>query len=242
MDEIDKSTIFSWINGIRPELSTLTVEFMLEILAELHNLYGSIEQGQVPYAVDYMCEFKDLERQIESRLDLFRNSKSKTSEMAFNCLTEINYLYQDPVEVGESVNTLSLSDFGTHNLLWDEGESQMKCIDLEFFGVDDAHKLVCDTLLHPMSVWNKEKASYFLNSTEDIYGLDLNRLGALASLLAVKWSLIIFARAERLELVGDVQRSKASVKTALGYLELACVGLGSVEDIVAHANYAQLDF
>ena len=241
MDKTDQIAIFTWIDGIRPELTFLTVESMLKILAELHDLCSSTEQEQVPNAVDSMYGFKDLERQIENRIALFRNSKSKTSEMVMNRVIDVSHLYQDPVEVGKPVNTFSLSDFGAHNLLWDEKKSQMRCIDLEFFGVDDAHKLVCDTLLHPISAWNDSIARLFLSSAVEVYELDENRLVALVSLLAIRWSLIVFARAERLELAGDVQRSNASVKTALGYLELACVKPGSVEDIVSHANYAQLE-
>jgi hypothetical protein len=121
-----------------------------------------------------------------------------------------------PTPPGLPIRILSPSDFGQHNVI--PGSDGMRIIDLEFFGWDDAHKLVADTILHPMNSWRDAERSTFIELTRDLYGLDPQRLHSVLNFCALKWATIIVGRAGRQWDGGDLDGFSQSVKRATTYV------------------------
>jgi hypothetical protein len=112
----------------------------------------------------------------------------------------------------------------------------MHCVDFEFFGWDDAHKLVCDTLLHPQSTWEVSEATKFLEGVSDIYHLDEERLIRLWPLLSMKWSTIVLHRVSRDLLRNDEVSARRSLNLVKSYLTEAWQPPRSLTDIVERSN------
>jgi hypothetical protein len=108
----------------------------------------------------------------------------------------------------------------------------MRCVDLEFFGWDDAHKLTCDSLLHPLAEWSVDCADTFLAGAFVTYDLDEARLIRLWPLLNLKWAAITLSRAERNLQAGDTTLADQATRRAAAYINRANIAPASVADIV----------
>jgi hypothetical protein len=95
---------------------------------------------------------------------------------------------------GEPNFILSVSDLGPHNLLKNTELGLVYCVDLEFFGWDDAHKLCIDTLMHPNVDWTKDLAWYFFERFRQLHELNDCRLLEMWNFISLKWGLIILTR------------------------------------------------
>ena len=133
----------------------------------------------------------------------------------------------DHNETGRAAVTLSPSDFGAHNLLWDHETEQMRCVDLEFFGWDDAHKLTCDSLLHPLATWSVDCADTFLSGAIVTYNLDEERLFRLWPLLNLKWAAITLSRSERNLQEGNTSLADQAALRAVAHVKRAKAAPGS---------------
>jgi hypothetical protein len=184
-----------------------------------------------------VLNFSEIGHQLKTRFDLLAATRGPLSDYV---KTQIDPLLcelsMDHSEVGQVVLTLSPSDFGAHNLLWDEITGRMKCIDLEFFGWDDAHKLTCDSLLHPLAHWTDECAEAFLLGAVETYKLDEGRLKWLWPLLNLKWAAITLSRSERNLLAGDQALANQALHRAEIYIAHAGHAPDSLFDIVQQAK------
>ena len=108
----------------------------------------------------------------------------------------------------------------------------MRCIDLEFFGWDDAHKLTCDSLLHPLAKWSVDCAKTFIEGAFATYNLDVARLIRLWPLLNLKWAAITLSRAERNLQAQDQARADQAMERAKIYVARASLVPNSLSDIV----------
>jgi hypothetical protein len=108
----------------------------------------------------------------------------------------------------------------------------MRCIDLEFFGWDDAHKLTCDSLLHPLAKWSVDCAKTFIEGAFVIYNLDVARLIRLWPLLNLKWAAITLSRAERNLQAMDQEPADQAMQRAKIYVARASLVPNSLSDIV----------
>ena len=88
--------------------------------------------------------------------------------------------------------TLSPSDFGTHNALRTSGG--LAFIDFEYFGWDDPVKLVADVMWHPgMALAPAARQKFFAGAAE-VYKVDsgfLSRFEREAPLYGLRWALIV---------------------------------------------------
>ena len=166
--------IYSWLNGTRPVLDQECVTHMLDIANELHLLSKSVTPGQVNPATDQVLTINDLCDQLVERFETLQTAPGLVADFTrTRALPLLLELMVDHNEIGQAAVTLSPSDFGVHNLLWDHETQQMRCVDLEFFGWDDAHKLACDSLLHPLAEWSVDAADTFLSGAFATYNLDV---------------------------------------------------------------------
>jgi hypothetical protein len=188
--------IYSWLSGHRPYLNKNVLSQMLEILARLHCQSLSTDRSLFDYATDSILLENDLVNQIQIRLDKFKKHLNY-HQFGYLCTElELNlHMHKIDIELfGRPSLTLSFSDFGPHNLLWDKQNNTMHCIDLEFFGWDDAHKLVIDTLSHPQTEWSYDLANKFLFESTEFYNIEEMRLFQLWPLINLKWASIVLSR------------------------------------------------
>jgi len=237
IDVEQKIGVFTWVSGVKPKSNLETIMQMLEILNWLHQLGDKIGEGPVKNAVDSIFLIDDVLVQIEERIKGFDRGHLVINELIERVLIpQLNRYKEMNEEISAAVITLSPSDFGVHNLLWDKETQSMHCVDFEFFGWDDAHKLVCDTLLHPQSTWEVLEARKFLEGVNDIYQLNEARIIRLWPLLGMKWSMIVLHRASRELLRNDEVSAHHSINLAKSYLNEASQPPHSLTDIVERSN------
>jgi len=225
--------IYSWIDGVRPALDRQSVTHMLGIANELHYLSKSVTPEQVMPATDQVLNISDIGDQLAKRFETLQAVPGPVADFTkTHILPLLLELRIDGDESGRAAITLSPSDFGAHNLLWDEITGRMRCVDLEFFGWDDAHKLTCDSLLHPLAKWSVDCAKTFLEGAFVTYDLDVARLTRFWPLLSLKWAAITLSRAQRNLQAGDTTLADEATKWAKVYIALASQEPVSLSDIV----------
>lgn len=215
------TAVFTWVPGEPPSADSQAVAAMTDVLRRLHEASALGEAHTVEMAADAMVSLSDIVDQVRHRCSSLSASRiEQVSSFASELSSNLGRLSHESGPSGRC-STLSLSDFGCHNMLLDVGSGDYVFLDLEFFGWDDAHKLVVDTLLHPLSSWSDDLANEFLDACRDIYTLDELRLHELTALLSSKWAAIVAARAEREGLAGDLVACERSIARAQAYLGLA---------------------
>ncbi len=225
--------VYSWLDGIRPALDQQSVTHMLDIASELHHLSKSVKHEQVKPATDQVLSISDIGDQLTKRFETLQAIPGPSADFTkTHILPLLLELRIDDNETGRAAITLSPSDFGVHNLLWDEQSGRMRCVDLEFFGWDDAHKLTCDSLAHPLAEWSVDCADTFLAGAIVTYDLDEARLTQLWPLLNLKWAAITLSRAQRNLQAGDTTLADQATQWATVYVARASQEPASLSDIV----------
>ena len=240
VSEPDLLAVFSWIEGSHPSIDAAFVSAALAVLRRLHELSGACPFETFPEAVDAVFERSQLLSQLASRTKtLLESDIPEVSIFAKQQLTPAlrNVPMLRRADDGGSI-TLSPSDFGPHNLLRPAGSEELVCIDLEFFGWDDATKLVCDALLHPMARWSIELAEAFLEGAAQTYGISPERILLHGRAFALKWSAIVARRAEGMLRDENAEGFRA-LRLAGAYLNFGVAPLGragpNVGDLTAIA-------
>lgn len=195
--------IHSWIVGSKPAWRSETVTAMAEILDKLKTSSGQIPRGyNIPRATDAVIDSSDLAGQVLERL-------TALSEIDDPRLREISRHIEAALEnltaslasrsAGQKPQlTLSPSDFGPHNMIHNVDERRHRIIDLEFFGTDDVHKLIGDTILHPQIFWTPLLLDQFLDEMAMVFDFSWDRLSEFLSFLGLKWAVIVSSRLVRL--------------------------------------------
>ena len=232
-----KIGVYTWVSGVRPDANSETISQMLAILTGLHHL-GSNMGGQIAnHAVDSIFLMGDVFVQIEERINGFDRDQLIINELVEQeLIPQLERCKESTDDVGAAIITLSPSDFGVHNLLWDKKSGSMSCVDFEFFGWDDAHKLVCDTLLHPLSTWEVAGGTHFMDGVMNLYQLNQTRLIHLWPLLSLKWSTIVLSRASREIIRDDAVSAGESIELAKLYVFEASRPPCSLADIVERSK------
>ncbi len=238
VDEPGLLAVYTWIDGGRPSLDDTFVESALAFLERLHVRSSDCPSRNFPTAVDAVLEPGELLRQIEVRArDLAASDVQQVAVFASDGLGPAALrLMTVPEPHGGRHVTLSPSDFGPHNVLCRNGSADFTCIDLEFFGWDDATKLVCDSLLHPLTDWTSGLAETFLEGCSRIYDLSPERVLEQCRWYALKWAAIVARRAESMLRAGDAGGADV-MSLAQAYLRFGLQPpgeiVGSVDDVVA---------
>lgn len=198
-DESSCRAVYTWVPGVTPILNFDTVNAMLEVFERLHHLACDSTARSIGPATDAASTPAEILHQVEERSrELFEAGGTAVREVLATDIAPAKRLLSSRVlDFGAPTRTLSLSDCGTHNMLQDDVTTAMYFIDLEFFGHDDATKLVCDTLLHPQATWGADTAKEFVEGCLRVFGLAADRIWTYLPYFSLKWSLVILARAQR---------------------------------------------
>jgi hypothetical protein len=225
--------VYSWIDGVCPALEERTVKCMLSLAHDLHGLSRRVAVQDALPATDQVLVPGDIVLQVRTRARALASASNEVAEISrTQLLPALDQLAEVGSNAGPPVLTLSLSDFGAHNLLWDEKEQLMRCVDLEFFGWDDAHKLTADALLHPLASWTPACAETFLSGAFSVYQLDEQRLLGLWPYLSLKWATITLARAARNLQAGSAPGAAEAMHRAHTYVSYARHSPRTLRDIV----------
>lgn len=230
----DSLAVYSWLKGSKPELNKSTVDFMLLIVSELQNISTNSSPLIFEKAKDFIYVDLDVKTQILSRYKYLVSDTSKIPTFLMKELERsMKKLFQNETLSGGAIITLSVSDFGPHNLLWDDLDQELHCVDLEFFGWDDSHKLLIDTLLHPQISWNTELVLFFFERFNSLFELDLNRLLKMWQFLSFKWALIILSRLVRQDKLRlSVESKEVMYERIHSYILQSNNRVGSIGDIL----------
>lgn len=226
-------SVLTWISGTHPNWDRQSCSDMLAIATRLHEKATNVDRRGAMTATDSLVGHRDISQQCHDRLLVLARMDPEWATQAAEPV--LARLMSPKLHPSEIVVTLSPSDFGPHNLL--VGPSRrVHCIDLEFFGWDDAHKLTIDTLCHPKNTWDERSRLAFLEGAIELYGLKIDRLAGLTPWILMKWGLIIQARAARLAVDEKESGARDARRRAARYLRWA---LSSVEEGVGslmHVN------
>jgi hypothetical protein len=231
---VESSAVFSWLSGSRPILNKPTVDLMISVIRELHIISLDSKKKYFENATDFIYDDNDIKGQIYNRFIKIVSNHTKIPQDLLKKLDgSIDLLLGDCSLKGSAIETLSVSDLGPHNLLWDESSNKLSCVDLEFFGWDDAHKLFVDTVLHPQINWNLDLASLFSTKFQSIFPLDSDRVVKLWKYLSFKWALIILERVVRNEsLVYSSEEIMTIHKQVGAYALLSQQNVNSINDLI----------
>jgi hypothetical protein len=231
---VESSAVFSWLSGSRPILNKPTVDLMISVIRELHIISLDSKKKYFENATDFIYDDNDIKGQIYNRFIKIVSNQTKIPQDLLKKLDgSIDLLPGDCSLKGSAIETLSVSDLGPHNLLWDESSNKLSCVDLEFFGWDDAHKLFVDTVLHPQINWNLDLASLFSTKFQSIFPLDSDRVVKLWKYLSFKWALIILERVVRNEaLVYSSEEIMTIHKQVGAYALLSQQNVNSINDLI----------
>lgn len=209
--------VMEWLNAEGFTQSFSTHE-MLDLLSQLHDLSARLGLGVVGTAADAITSPEDLRVQTLARLKLLGESPTVSFQLD-KLRATVQLLDLSTPFPTQQVATLSPSDFGPHNLV--RTGDGIRIVDLEFFGWDDAHKLVADSTVHPLASWDGTSLDNFTHGATVLYELDEDRLEVVRRGCLAKWCAIVLARADREFAAGDTVAHDASIVRAQRYLEAA---------------------
>jgi hypothetical protein len=193
--DIFPAMIYEWAEGANPTVIDMKSDKILEIFFLLQETYR-VKSCSFPKAIQSIEKLSDLFSILNVRLSqLSKDVTFKEQKVILNEFNSVKELLEsDFEETFFDKQTLSLSDFGSHNLIIQNETNLVRAIDLEFFGRDTSYKLICDILLHPKNLWGDNVLELYLNFFVDNFNLDRNRISLLLKPLALNWACIILKK------------------------------------------------
>lgn len=185
------SILYDWISGIEPENNLKTRTFLSNKIKALNSLFFKNKSALM--AIDAVGNSNDLIDQIEDR----HNKLMQIKNLPYDFQENFTNLYSKVMNslkpnLDFCINTLSFSDFGTHNIVEDK-LGNLTFIDFEFFGNDSTAKLLADLYVHPQGIFDS-KTLMLLN--KEING-EMDRefmFNIFVPAIALKWAYIIARR------------------------------------------------
>lgn len=202
--------VYRWIEGETPIPNTKCMVAIIEMCLALNNIN---KKDGFENAIDAAFSIQDIEFQILERINLLR------SEHTYQFTKTICLSLEEKLQKYKSIfsenqklfpHTVSISDLGTHNMLY--VEDSFSFIDFEFFGRDSVDKMVGDFLLHPYNKFKQNEIVTFKESISNKLGWQSENLGFILPILSLKWAAIVFKR-ELKEL--EISYSEESIKAFL---------------------------
>ena len=236
--EKSSRAVYEWLNGTTPKMDSECINYMFLIIKKLNSIAQSSQNSDFEKATDFIFKKIDVAEQLQERFSRVSLSNLKIPTNIYRDLENaLNFVSSKCELRGEPLITLSVSDLGSHNLLWDKELSELHCVDLEFFGWDDAHKLCMDTLLHPKNEWNLELGFQFVSKFKLIHQVDINRLLDFWNLLNLKWGLIVLSKYLR-EQDFRIQNNEqiGTLELAHRYILRSVKKISTIEDIIEQSS------
>ena len=185
--------VYRWIEGKSPLSDKKSMGAIISMCSSLDQIEK--KGDYFDNAIDAAFSLCDIDSQIKERINLFKlNSTSELSQRISLLLEEKLNKYKSLFNENRvfSPSTMSISDLGTHNMLYDD--DLFKFIDFEFFGRDSLDKLVGDFLLHPQNKFNVSEILIFKEHFSNNLGWQIENLNVILPILALKWATISFKR------------------------------------------------
>jgi hypothetical protein len=191
-----RAALYGWLAGTAaPTAGADEVAAMAAFARSLHVAAGDPAARSLPDAREAVLSSRALQAQLLARIARLRAVESEHPELSA-LLTDIERatvaLPDDPAPLPRAVQTLSPSDFGTHNALRTAGG--LAFIDFEYFGWDDPVKLVADVVWHPGMNLTPALRQKFFMSAVDTYEVDHEftaRFERHAAVYGLRWALIV---------------------------------------------------
>ena len=200
-------SLFQWIEGASVgRISTDNLLQAIEFVRELNSLSHLPSARLLPMAAEACLCRKELERQIDMRVNLL--NKEATDNLTLAEFIQYEFLpvkelvtkfaaeSDTDIENGvlpEHYQTLSPSDFGFHNALRTK-DGLLTWFDFEYFGWDDPVKLISDFVWHPGFTLTGKQKSDWINQTLKLFSTDpniRNRFRTSFPLYGLRWVLIL---------------------------------------------------
>lgn len=184
--------VYRWIEGEPPIPNIKCMEAIIEMCLALSNIN---KKDGFENAVDAAFSIQDIEFQILERINLLTSEhKSQFAKTICLLLEEKLQKYRSIFSENHKLfpHTMSISDLGTHNMLY--AKDSFSFIDFEFFGRDSVDKMVGDFLLHPRNRFEQNEIVKFKESISNKLGWQSENLGFILPILSLKWAAIAFKR------------------------------------------------
>ena len=208
-DVENEIAVFRWIDGSRvANPKAKHIESLLQFVEELRNIKRTDEVHAFPSAKEACLNGQDICDQIQNRRDRLGRREIKSEELKtflsqiFDPLVAKTIAWaQEEWPAGRSFfeplprkfQTLSPSDFGFHNALW-ERSGKLRVVDLEYFGWDDPVKLASDFCWHPAMKIPQRLQQKWILGMRQLFSSDQdfeNRLTIAHPLYGLRWAMIV---------------------------------------------------
>jgi hypothetical protein len=208
--------LYEWIDGAPVQPAPPAIAAMLALMQHLHALRDAPGAAALPRATEAVTALSELHVQIDERYArLLAVADGEPTLRAF-LVDELRpererLRARDGVSpLPRAAQTLSPSDFGTHNMLQRPGGA-FAFVDFEYFGWDDPAKLVADVVWHPAMNLERAAAAAFAAGAAALYRTDPDypqRYATAFPLYGLRWALIVLnaflpGRWEQRRLAGD---------------------------------------
>ena len=235
--------LLQWIEGTHIQLVKEShILSAVDFIREINRM--KFDKTQMPEASEACFSGAEIIRQINGRLErlapIQNHCLQKFVEDKFiPFFREVSDAYVKKSNVhlplNKNLHILSPSDFGFHNALLTEDE-RIFFIDFEYFGRDDASKLICDVLLHAGMQLSNLMKNLWLQATLKVFKFDthlLNRIEIQYPLFSLKWSLLVLN-----EFIPEIQkiRQQANPNYLQNQKEIESNQLDKAEYYLNHAK------
>jgi len=208
-DSDARVALFQWADGSHEKHPTPAhIKSLVSFIRELDGLKRQRQWDSIDKATEACLNGEEICRQIRSRRESLSLAALESSDLGSFLENVFDPLFQRVNKAAhkkwpktqsfdqnleESYWTLSPSDFGLHNTLWNEkGEPQI--LDFEYFGWDDPTKLASDFCWHPGMNLNQALRQLWISEITTIFSVDpnfCNRLNAVHPLYGLRWAMIV---------------------------------------------------
>lgn len=193
--EQDNMAIYTWLEGVRPQVNTMAISEMLNFVRTLKNFWDKSEIKYTIQAMGGCLSGQEILRQVvlkRKKLLLLQGEKELHNFILNYFDSILEKLQFNDTDLEDHHRCLNPGDFGPHNMILTD--SGMAFIDMEYFGYDDPVKQISDVLIHPAINLNEDQISFFLKNVLDIYKNDKKLVERLIShfpAYSLRWAMIV---------------------------------------------------
>jgi len=210
-DANNQLAVYSFIPGRCVNPSEVTPELLSEIVifwSSLQKLIYAEGANSLPKASEACFSINEYLANVEIRLQ--RLAKAEDEILSDFLYTSLLPTWEDikayvmtmasqlNLEMNLSLSleeqTLSPSDVGFHNILWEESSQRLVFIDFEYFGWDDPVKMMCDFILQPARPLPVNLAPLFMQEMLEHFPVSeqwRKRFQCVFPIIGFKWCLIM---------------------------------------------------
>ncbi len=203
--------VYSFIHGRLlnpPEVTPCLLSEVVTFLSKLQKLIYAEEANSLPKASEACFSINEYVENIEIRLQRLVEAKDEIlNDFLYTSLlptwqeiktyvittaSQLNLKMNLSLSIAEQ--TLSPSDVGFHNILWEEPGHRLVFIDFEYFGWDDPVKMMCDFILQPGRPLPIKLAPIFMQEMLKHFPISeqwSKRFRCIFPIIGLKWCLIM---------------------------------------------------